>query len=154
MPYATIGDIRSILPQLQLTATSRPTEAEVQVYIDITEAELNGVLTSLGHTTPIVQATSPLSFAMAREMVKQKVAAEVLRAQLAGLRDAGPLGAKAFDDAWASKLMRLKDPNDPFTFPDITGTDDQVKMDVVASSMVSEDPEFYENARVTREQSF
>lgn len=155
MPYATVDNIRSKIPQLQLTATSRPTVEEVETLIILAGHELDAVIKSLGHTSPISEIDSPLSFMMAREMVKTKVAAEVLYIQHAGLRDADSLGAKAFMESWKGKLNRLKDPDDPFTFPsDILGDQDQIKHDIIAESMVTQDPDFAEEERITRDQVF
>jgi hypothetical protein len=152
--YITVDDIRSTLPQIRIDDKSRPTEEEVSTLIEVTEAEVNGILTSLAYTSPLVQGDSPLSWKMARQMVKEKVAADVLRIQLAGLRDADALGAKAFEGSYYSKLKRLQDPSDPFDFPDAQTGLGQVKLDVVAESMVTRDPDFFDPGRITRDQVF
>jgi hypothetical protein len=152
--YASVSDIRNFLPQLQINAQSRPTESEVVELIESYSEELDGVLKSLGYTVPMTDVLSPMSVRLAKQMIKERVSADVLRIQLAGIRDADSLGAKAFESSWNAKMKRLADPDDPFTFPDAVATERQEKMDVTAASMVSEDPDFYDDAVITRNQVF
>jgi hypothetical protein len=127
---------------------------EVEEWIEVREAEINAIISNLGFTTPLTKEANPLSFLLVKQMLKEVVAAQVLRTQLAGIRDADSLGAKAFEMAWESKIRRLNNPDDPFTLPDATVTEARAKLDVIASSMVTEDPDFFEEDRVTREQVF
>lgn len=152
--YATIQDMRGFLPQIQISQSSRPTEDEVGELLEGYSQELDSILVSLGYTTPLNEDLSPISLRMAKQMVKERTAVDVLRIQYAGLRDADSLGAKAFESSWNAKLKRLQDPTDPFTFTDAVYTNRQEKMDVVAASMVSEEPEFYEEPRITRDTIF
>lgn len=154
MAYVTVQDIRDTIPQVQITDSSRPNLNEVTTLITMYETTLDGVLKSLGYTTPLDPVASPLSTLLARDMIKKVVAAEVLRSQLAGVRDADTLGAKAWEQSWDVRIKRLGDPSDPFTFPDAVQLTAESKLNVIATSMVSEDPDFLEEARITREQVF
>lgn len=149
--YATVEEIRRIIPQLKLTDQSSPSLAEVEQMIEQTESELNSVLAHLGYVTPVDGGVSML---ILREMVKEGVAAKVLRSQYAGIRDADAMGARAFEDCYQRKLKKLGDPNDPFGLPDAARYDVQEKVTVISESMVSEVAGFIDDVRMTRDKLF
>jgi hypothetical protein len=151
MAYATIDDIRSIVPQVQLGAGTRPNVAEVEAWIELISIELDAMFANLGYEVPI---TAPKSLLIVKEMVKEAVAAKVLRSQFSGVRDADTLGAKGFEDSFRKRLERLQDPRVPDDLPDTVETNVQEKVSSVAHSMTSEDPDYYGSIRMTRSKVF
>ena len=151
MAYATIDDIRSIVPQLKLEAGTRPNVAEVEAWIELIGIELDAIFANLGYEVPI---TAEKSLLIVREMVKEAVAAKVLRSQFSGVRDAEALGAKGFEDSFKERLRRLQDPRMPDDLPDTVETNVQEKVSAVAHSMTSEDADYYGAIRMTRTKVF
>lgn len=151
MPYAVISDIRAALPHIKIDAGSRPTSSEVESWCQLVSAELDAITANLGYQTPITGTNSLL---MMKEMVKDAVAAKVLRSHLAGVRDPDTLGARGFIDSFKSRLEKLQSPTCGYMLSDAVKLNVQDKVSVIAKSMVSEDSSFYDEVRLTRDQVF
>jgi hypothetical protein len=147
--YATVDDIKNKVPQLRISSTSRPTEAEAAALIEQYESRVNAALTTLGYEIPVV---GKLSVQILRNMVCKAVIADVLESQAYGIRDPNELGAGRARAEYDNQMRALLDPKDPFELPDATKTDVQDKLGSIASSIVS-DVDFGDPT-VTRDQVF
>ena len=132
--YATVDQVRSRLPQVKINASSRPSETEVQDFIDQVSAELDVALANVSFTVPI---TSPLSLSIVRDMVVNEVASKVLNSQFGGVRNPDDLGAMNFHGAYVEKFRALMNPNHPFTLPDAERSDPVLKNEAEMSSVYS-----------------
>lgn len=117
MPYAVVADIRKLLPQISITPTSKPLEADVTTWLDEAEKELNLILRNLGYDTPVTDATDLVTV---RDMVTHKVGARVLRAKVFGIGDVNTSGAKDLDAFYDVRIKWLGDDKHPFELANTT----------------------------------
>lgn len=140
----TLADIQELLPQVEISAVSRPTEAAVTDWLAETETLLFATLAHLPpkawrwnpawsslcrprYVTPIDPDASPISAAIVQDMVASFVAAKVLRARLLGIGDVSTSGAKELQAVYDDRVKWLADPEHPFDLVDAviipSGTD-------------------------------
>ncbi|MBT9150905.1 MAG: hypothetical protein DDT40_01085 [candidate division WS2 bacterium] len=79
MPYVTVTDISAEL-SYAFTAATVPTIAIIGTFIAEVEADINGVMSSVGVSVPLMVGTSPGSVAMVRQAVISGVCARTLGA--------------------------------------------------------------------------
>lgn len=115
MAYITTSDVVAAAPGLDISATSRPSSAQVNDMIASEETSLNATLAGYGYETPIV---GPLALAVVKKIVTHKVLAGVLRAKAYGKSNPRDVGADTADKVADSILMRLADPDDDFRLVD------------------------------------
>jgi len=151
MAYATLEDVRSSAPQLRLSDSSRPSRAEVEQIIQRVEAELNGVLKSIGFITPV---TTPVSISILKSMVVNEVIAQTLEQQYVGVGDPRGFGSDIMHRRYQDRIKALLDPNDPFTLPDALELDVQVKLVGETSSIVASIGDEDDDFRMTRDMIF
>lgn len=54
MPYCAVSDVQALNPARQVgTGTGQPSVAQVQVYINMTAAEIDAILVTKGYTVPV-----------------------------------------------------------------------------------------------------
>lgn len=87
MAYATLQDIKDEVPNVPLSASSKPSESQIVAQIDLIESHVNSVLQSRGYTVPITGG--PESLKLLRKIVRHGVAAEVMRVFTGGGRMMG-----------------------------------------------------------------
>ena len=121
MAYATTQDIRDRAPQIQITETSKPSEATVTEWLDDVHQTLDAALATIGYVTPV---TGPASMLVLRDMVVQKMISLILRARIYGIGDVNQTGAKEADSFYEMRLAWLRDEQNPFVLPDaeVSGT--------------------------------
>jgi hypothetical protein len=100
--YVTLANLQVRIPQYPLTPTSKPSAADVEVYVADVTAEFEGEATNAGYVTPIVGAQS---LYVAREAIILRTIARLLYARAAGVGgDAAMQSADKFakmaDDYW------------------------------------------------------
>ena len=149
--YASLDDLKSTIPQVRISSTSRPSEDEAQAILDSVEDELNVQLANLGYTVPI---TGPSSKRMVKYMVLQETASRVIIEQLAGVRDPNELGAGVMHKQYQDRLDALIDPDNPYSLIDANnGGNLQEKVNVVSGFEGSVDRDFGD-PRITRTKVF
>lgn len=79
MAYLSVADIEREL-SYAFSASTEPTDAEIEEFITQVEADLNGQLSSVGISVPVDQASSPGSYALLRQAATWGVCARVLGA--------------------------------------------------------------------------
>lgn len=79
--YASATDVAARLPTRTISTTSTPTTAQVDAWIDQTEARLDGELKAAGFTTPVT-GTAPIN--VLKDVVASRVAARWLQGISAG----------------------------------------------------------------------
>lgn len=151
MAYAAIEDVTGALPQLRISATSRPDETRVEAIIEEVEAEVNASIATLGFTTPV---TASNSVRILKQIVLFEVTARILYEQHAGIRNPDELGAKRAHELYVDRMKRIMDPDDPFTLPDAISDDTAAKISAELGSAASEIGSADEYQRITRDQVF
>jgi len=152
MAYASVDQVRSRLPQVKITENSRPSESEVQDFINQVSAELDVALHNISFVVPI---TAPLSLSIVRDMVVNEVPGKVLNSQFGGIRNPDDLGAINFHAAYLEKFRALMNPNHPFTLPDAEPTNAVLKNEAEMTSLFEGSYAVDDNYRtVTRNQVF
>lgn len=148
--YVTVQNIKDALPQLRITASSKPTEAQVGEIIDVVESYVDASVAGLGFLTPV---TATLSKKILRDMVTKEVSSRVIVEQVAGIRDPKELGSDTLHGIYVQMLKLLMDPNDPFTLPDAekANYDEKVAGAIEGLGMTSG---FIDEVRITRDQEF
>ncbi len=58
MAYCTVSDVQARCKKFTISGTSKPTETEVEGFIDQCAAELDGITATLGYTTPVTGTES------------------------------------------------------------------------------------------------
>ena len=106
MAYTDIDDLRARFPQLQITDQSKPTSAEVELWIGEVEAQLNAVLSNLGYEVPITDLTDIM---ILKDRVVSKIGGRVLRARLFGVGDIAQSGSREAEAEYDKWLMKLAD---------------------------------------------
>jgi hypothetical protein len=121
MPYATLDDVRNLAPQIPISATSKPSDAQVDGFIASLERIVNASLANLGYVVPV---TADESVAILRDMVSQGALARTLRARAIGTRNpADDQGAADAQKEFDTRLKALGSSRDPFELPDAERTD-------------------------------
>lgn len=124
MPYATLEDVQSRMPQFQLGTQTKPSTIAAQVFLDDTHSQFDGALENLGYVLPI---TGPKSLAQCREIVCQGVIAKILYARAAAVgTDAAVKSADRAQKQYDHALELLADPKSPIELTDSGRTQDEL----------------------------
>lgn len=75
--YATVADVQALTPARVLGQGTNPTTANVQLYLEIVEAELEAELVQKGYAVPILQSVAPRAFQYLRRVTLQGVVAQI-----------------------------------------------------------------------------
>lgn len=155
--YAQVSDVRALAPGISIDGNSKPSEGQVQGYLDAVESEVNAVLGNLGYVTPVA-ATSTESCRILKDLIGHGALAKVQRARALG-SDANILeSAKEIERYYRDRLKALKAADDPFELPDAPRTDTAaIKGPAAAMGSFADDEyaDFDEDSpRVTRAQAF
>ncbi len=152
--YAQVSDVRALAPQLTIDSSTKPSDGDVQAFLDRDEAVLNAILSNLGYVTPIA-GTAVAARLMVKEWLAHSALAKALRAR--GFGTDGDLVSQARDaqSIWDKALKDLQHPMSPLELPGVTRTDREVMKDQadVADGYVN-DAGFSCESRVTRDQRF
>jgi len=136
MAYLTVADIEREL-SLDFSATTEPTDTEISEFITQVEAELNGVLASVGVTVPVFSTSSPYSYAMIRQAATFGVCARVLGAYTGIATEEAPREA-AYWQRYRDFLDQIKE--DPAILFDASFGSSDVRVDGITDS----DDEYHE----------
>ncbi len=112
MPYVTLADLQARMPQFPLTATSRPSVSEAEIYIADAEAEFEADASNAGYVLPI---TGPIALRYVRTAVILLSISRILYARGAAVGgDAAMQSAatyqKLYDDYRKKLFMDEADP--------------------------------------------
>jgi hypothetical protein len=151
MAYIDLDFLKAAAPQLRLSAQSRPSESEVLKIIARVEAEVDGIIKSLGFAIPV---TGTNSLEIVRSMVADEVIARTLEQQYVGVADPRGFGSDLMHQRYRERIKALLDPNDPFTLPDAVTIDVQGKLESEASSISADIGIEDANFRMTRDMVF
>lgn len=122
--YATLDDVQARMPQFALTAVSKPSMAQAQVFLDDSHAHLDAALSNLGYVIPIV---GPISLSQVREAVCDRAICRILHARGAAVgTDAALQSAEAACKRYDKFLADLSDSKSPVELVDAQRTGDAV----------------------------
>lgn len=106
MAYAELVDVQALVPEFQVTDTSRPNTAEVTSMITMVEAEINGVLSAQGYET--IPATGSNDVPLLRGYVSRKVGAWVLEVAYARSSNEQSGKVSTWNNDYREFLARLR----------------------------------------------
>lgn len=125
MAYLTLNDVRSAIPQVPITATSKPSEGQVDEFIETVEGIVDAVLTGIGYTTPV---TGDYALRIVREIVMAGVLAKVLNTRDLGVRDPETSGGAHQQRRFDRLLEQLETRSDPLHLKDANPTTTKPKV--------------------------
>lgn len=136
MPYATPSDVHQLNTARTFTASSRPTASEVSRFLDLTAAELDGILRTRGYLLPIPSTATSALMLMAHGNALGGAAMVEQGAQIIDLdrRDQAVSLYGDFKKMLSSAALELDDAHDPVSGQPVYGSS--------GSSMVTWDTEF------------
>lgn len=106
MSLVTVADVQNELPELLVDATTRPSTAQVQAFIDAVEAEVRAHAEAAGVEWPTDPASA--AAAMLRATVVEGVVAKVLRARYAlAPAELQPEALKLAAQSYEKKLAQI-----------------------------------------------
>lgn len=121
--YATISDVNALVPQSPFTATTVPSQAQVETYLRQCSQRVEAICRNLGYVLPITGAESLL-------LVKEAVAWGALglaqQARVTGIEADGSMGFSVWTKMFLDWLDRLGSAKDPFELPDAPRTGREV----------------------------
>lgn len=74
--YASVPDVQALTPARKFGQGTNPTNADVALYIELVESEVNSVLVQKGYNVP-VEESAPRAFAYLRRITLQGVVAQI-----------------------------------------------------------------------------
>ncbi len=151
MPYATLQDVKDAAPQLRITQTSKPDEADAQRIVTSVNDEVDGVCSGLGYTVPV---TGTKSVAILKDIVVKGSIAKLLKAMFYGVRNPDEVGANGAWKEYRAALQALIDPDDPLTLPDAQQNQQAAKVAKELYASALEPVEDEELFKPTRDQEF
>lgn len=77
MSYASVKDVTALAPTRKLGKGGNPTEADVKVYLELAESEIDAILVNKGYAVPVSETDSPQAFAFLRRVVAQGAVAQL-----------------------------------------------------------------------------
>lgn len=109
MSYLRVSDVEGLIQGVEFSSDSEPTQAEVEGFITMVEAEVNGNLSTLGVIVPIDEDTSPESFEIIKFISLQAALALTLGAMVSIHTDAETTREEAAwrrYNSWMNALMK------------------------------------------------
>ena len=101
MSYAVIGDIQARLPGRPISATSKPTQAQIETWITDAENQLNGALAAEGLPAPYTAATA---VSQLKAWVCEYVEGLVRQAHASGSGDGNNVDGAKLIEHWFGRL--------------------------------------------------
>lgn len=155
--YAQVSDVRVKAPQITINATSKPSEGDVQIFLDEVEAELNAILANIGYVTPVA-AAAVQARVLLRDLTATGALAKTLMARAIGVDPSALDAARAVVKDYRGRVFDLRQANDPSWLPDAEQTElAALKTPDQRSASFVDDPEVdvdLDTPRPTRAQVF
>ena len=117
--YVNLDQVRSHLPQFQITNSSRPSSQQVQEFIDDLQDRVDSVLGNLGYDVPFNPVTYPDAVRILRGIILDGATSKILVSALAGVRNPEEFGASGFWKRYENALKALANPDDPLILPGV-----------------------------------
>lgn len=126
--YCVIGDVNALVTQAVFGTTSRPTQAQVEAFIESVALRIDATIANVGYTVPVVSGT--LALALLREACAWGAAGLAQQARETAVKTAVDDRPNVGKNVWLRQfddwLKRLVDPQDPFELPDAPRTSSQL----------------------------
>lgn len=146
--YCTITDVNNIVPQSPFTATTTPTQAQVETLITQVSLRTDAMLVNLGYITPVVQGVQ--SLALLREAVAWGALGLAMQTRITAIAPDQAVGLSVWTKQYNQWIDALADQKNPFELPDAPRNQKQIvkplgelQFDMVRNSIDSgttEDP--------------
>lgn len=126
MGYCTISDVNNLVPQQPFTATTTPTQAQVEGFILDVSTIIDSCLPNLGYVTPVNTTIAPQSLILLRRMVSAGALGIALQVRLTSIAPDASIQNNVWTQRFEAWLGSLKDPKDPFELPDAARTQKRI----------------------------
>lgn len=142
--YCLIADVNKLVPQVQYSSTSKPSDTVVTGFIDDIANDMDAVLANIGYVTPVVSGTKALQWL-------RKTCALGTLGMAQAVRDTGVTtavtangreGKNIWQQLYEERMAQLADPQDPTELADAPRTNEQLlkQPDLVLRSFVQTIP--------------
>jgi hypothetical protein len=156
--YCVIEDVNALVPQSAFSATSRPSQQDVEQLIEMIALRIDATIKNIGYVVPV--ASGAISLALLKDACAKGAVGEAQMRRLTGVTVATDDRGRPLKNYWTTEfeafLARLCDAQDPFELPDAERTDQQIlKNDaaLVQSSGLDDTDTFVDNPVITRNQT-
>ena len=75
--YVSVADVQALVPPRRFGQGTNPSNADVALYAELVEAEVNAILVQKGYAIPVVQAEAPQAFSYLRRVTLQGTVAQI-----------------------------------------------------------------------------
>lgn len=146
--YCSTTDVNGYVPQAPFTATSRPTLAQVQAFVDDGGRVIDATLANVGYVTPITGTVALAECKKANAWYAVGIAQQVRdTAVTTATSDKGQPTKNIWTRMFEEWLQRLTNPDNPFELPDAPRNNEQLQKqpDAILRSMaqsLSDDPDY------------
>ncbi len=143
--YATISNVNALVPQVPFTATTTPTQAQVENFITQISARVDASLSNIGYVTPI---TGTLALALVQEAVAWGALGLAQQSRITSIAPDQAVGLSVWTKMFNDWIKALADPNNPFELTDAPRNNKQVikppgemQLDMMSQSIDSGSPQ-------------
>src|SRR4051812_2701295 len=114
--YCTITDVNNLVPQSPFTATTTPTQTQVETYITQVSSRTDATLSNIGYVTPVTTGTAAL--ALLREAVAWGALGLAMQSRITAIAPDQAVGLSVWTKQYNQWLQALADNTNPFELPD------------------------------------
>lgn len=120
MSYCTISDVNGYVPQSPYTATTVPTQAQVQSYIDQVSNQIDMTLANLGYVTPVL--TGPKALVELRKACAWGALGLAQQSRITSIAPDQAVGLSVWTKMFNQWVDALSDPKNPYELSDAPRT--------------------------------
>ncbi len=122
MPYCTISNVNDLVPQSPFTASTTPTQTQVEGFILDISTIIDASIKNLGYVVPVNVVASPLSGIILRRMTSAGALGIALQVRLTAVAPDASIQNNIWTQRFDKWLTALKNNDDPFELPDAART--------------------------------
>lgn len=152
MAYCAIEDVKSRCQKLPMSTTSKPTQAEVEAFMEECAAEIDGVLSTLGYEFPISGTKSLL---ILKKLNADGAAFYAMDAAFSGVSPNASTQGKNYKSEWETGINMLR--RGEVILPDAstnTHRQGEPRGSGIASNFIDDDGKSTLAPFITRDQEF
>ncbi len=155
--YAVISDVNALVPNATFDTASRPTQAQVEAFIEQIAQRIDATIGNVGYTVPVTTGTKSLG--LLREACAWGALGLAQAVRATAVKVAVDDRGQPIENLWTQKFERwlkaLTNPQDPFELPDATRTSEQLvkqPQNALRSFVQDDEDTFVNSPTITRYQ--
>lgn len=125
MAYCTISDVNALVPQSPYTATTAPTQAQVEGYISQISNRIDATLYNLGYVTPVTASATPQTgppyipdpLSVVKEACAWGSLGLASQSRITSVSPDSAVGLSVWTKMFNDWIKALLDPKNPFELP-------------------------------------